>query len=191
MSEIFATNRHLWADWAENLIRSPRFLVYHLAKFQVLGLRFGLHVAFYGRSVIIIIQILTIIIGILHYVQEPLIIAYSLPIKGNTLIFINSYVRTAVIKLRWALFVTYTIIQSITSSKMCSLHLTHPSAHTLGAVGSRRCGARGAVGGSVPCSNVLPQSWTIPAGARFEPTTSGYKSNTLSTRPTTVPRVKL
>ncbi len=28
------------------------------------------------------------------------------------------------------LFVTYTIIQSITSSEMCSLNLTHPSAHT-------------------------------------------------------------
>ncbi len=47
------------------------------------------------------------------------------------------------IKLRWALFVTYTIIQSIMRSEMCSLHLTHPSA--LGAVGSRLCGARGAV----------------------------------------------
>ncbi len=34
------------------------------------------------------------------------------------------------------LFVTYTIIQNITSSEMCSLHLTHPSAHTLGAVGT-------------------------------------------------------
>ncbi len=44
---------------------------------------------------------------------------------------------------------------------MCSLHLTHPS----GAVGSRHCGARGAVGGSVPCSRVSPQSWTIPARA--------------------------
>ncbi len=32
------------------------------------------------------------------------------------------------------LFVTYTIIQSITSSEMRSLYLTHPSAHTLGAV---------------------------------------------------------
>ncbi len=31
-------------------------------------------------------------------------------------------------------FVTYTIIQSITSSEMCSLHLTHPSLHTPGAV---------------------------------------------------------
>ncbi len=49
------------------------------------------------------------------------------------------------IKLRWALFVTYTIIQSITSREICSLHLTHPSAHTLGAVGSRHCGTRGAV----------------------------------------------
>ncbi len=53
------------------------------------------------------------------------------------------------------------------SSEMCSLHLTHPSAHTLGAVGSRHCGAQGAVVGSVPCSNVSPQSWTIPAGAEI------------------------
>ncbi len=46
---------------------------------------------------------------------------------------------------------------------MCSLHLTHPS----GAVGSRLCGARGAVGGSVPCSRVSPKSWTLPARARI------------------------
>ncbi len=39
--------------------------------------------------------------------------------------------------------------------------------HTLGAVGSRHCGAQGAVGGSVPCSRVSPQSWTIPAGAEI------------------------
>ncbi len=50
---------------------------------------------------------------------------------------------------------------------MCSLHLTHPSAHTPGAEGRQRCGARGAVGGSVPCSRVSPQSWTIPAGAEI------------------------
>ncbi len=31
-------------------------------------------------------------------------------------------------------FVTYIIIQSITSSEMCSLYLTHPSTHTLGSV---------------------------------------------------------
>ncbi len=33
-------------------------------------------------------------------------------------------------ELGWALFVTYTIIQSIMRSEMCSLHLTHPSVHT-------------------------------------------------------------
>ncbi len=37
---------------------------------------------------------------------------------------------TIQIKLGWALFVTYTIIQSIMRSEMCSLHLTHPSLHT-------------------------------------------------------------
>ncbi len=72
-----------------------------------------------------------------------------------------------IIKLRWALFVTYTIIQSIMRSEMCSLNLTHPSVHTPGAVGSRHSGSRGAVGGSVPCSRVSPQSWTIPARAEI------------------------
>ncbi len=48
-----------------------------------------------------------------------------------------------IIKLLWALFCH---IQSITSSEMCSLHLTNLSAHTPGAVCSRHCGARGAVG---------------------------------------------
>ncbi len=38
--------------------------------------------------------------------------------------------RSIQIKLGWALFVTYTIIQSIMRSEMCSLHLTHPSVHT-------------------------------------------------------------
>ncbi len=72
----------------------------------------------------------------------------------------NQYNKQIQIKLRWALFVTYTTIQCIMSSEMCSLHLTHPS----GAVGSRLCSVRGAVGGSVPCSRVSPQSWTLPAG---------------------------
>ncbi len=57
------------------------------------------------------------------------------------------------------LFVTYTIIQNITSSEICALHLTHPSEHTPGEVGSQCCGTQGAVGGSVPCSRVSPQSW--------------------------------
>ncbi len=50
-------------------------------------------------------------------------------------------------------------------NEMCSLQW-NPS-NTLGAVGSQHCGARGAVGGSVPCSRVSPQSWTIPAGAEI------------------------
>ncbi len=45
------------------------------------------------------------------------------------------YLQQIQIKLGWALFVTYTIIQSIINiiimrSEMCSLHLTHPSVHT-------------------------------------------------------------
>ncbi len=37
--------------------------------------------------------------------------------------------------------------------EICALHLTHPSAHTPGAVDSHLCcSARGAVGSSVPCS---------------------------------------
>ncbi len=39
---------------------------------------------------------------------------------------------------------------------------THTHTHTWS---SQRCGVRGAVGGSVPCSRVSLQSWTIPAGA--------------------------
>ncbi len=53
---------------------------------------------------------------------------------------------------------------------MFSLHLTHPSAHTLGAVGSQLCSARGAV------VDFLPEPG-------FEPTTLGFKSNALSIRP--------
>ncbi len=41
----------------------------------------------------------------------------------------HSNVQQIQIKLGWALFVTYTIIQSIMRSEMCSLHLTHPSVH--------------------------------------------------------------
>ncbi len=83
--------------------------------------------------------------------------------------------------------IAYTIIQSITSSEMCFLLLTHPSEHTLGAVGSRHCGARGAVG--VRC---LAQGSHLSPGQflpepRFEPTTSGYKSDALSIRDTTAP----
>ncbi len=98
---------------------------------------------------------------------------------------------------------------------VCALHLTHPSAHTQQwdmkkhthththcehppwAVGCQCCGTRGAVGGSVPCSRVSPQSWywewrecwpftpppppppTIPAGPETRTCNlqvTGYKS---------------
>ncbi len=65
----------------------------------------------------------------------------------------------------------------ITSSEMYSLHLTHPKWTHTRSSGQPCYGARGAVGGSVPCS-MTPQSWywrrrerwlftpspTIPAG---------------------------
>ncbi len=73
--------------------------------------------------------------------------------------------------------VTYT---EWTSSEMCSLHLTHPSAHTHGAVAADAavpevpwCLAQGS---HLSRGQFLPEP-------RFEPTTSGYKSDALSIRP--------
>ncbi len=70
---------------AETLIHSSPFLVYQLAKFQVsrpYGL--GCTFSFTGRIIIIIIiKILTITIGILHFVQEPLIKAASSIKRGS------------------------------------------------------------------------------------------------------------
>ncbi len=63
-------------------------------------------------------------------------------------------------------------IEYITSSEMYSLHLTHPKWTHTRSSGQPCYSARGAVGGSVPCSRT-PQSWywrrilpppTIPAG---------------------------
>ncbi len=70
----------------------------------------------------------------------------------------------------WALFVTYTIIQSIMRSEMCSLHLTHPSVHTWS---SAAPGEQSWISCRSRDSN--PQPWV----------TSGFKSNALSIRPTT------
>ncbi len=94
--------------------------------------------------------------------------------------------------------------------RICALHLTHPKCthtavkihthreHTPGAVGSHLCcGARGAVGGSVPCSRA-PQSWYWGWRERctFTPPTYnscqtwdsnsqplGYESDSLTIRP--------
>ncbi len=56
----------------------------------------------------------------------------------------------------WPSMVTHT--QNLCSAFNPS-KCTHSSEHTPGAVGSQCCGARGAVGGLVPCSRVSPQSW--------------------------------
>ncbi len=82
------------------------------------------------------------------------------------------------IKLRWALFVTYTIIQSITSSEMCSLrtHTWSSGQSTLRRPGEQlgvRCLAQGS---HLSRRQFLPEM-------RFDPTTLGYKSNALSIRP--------
>ncbi len=70
--------------------------------------------------------------------------------------------------------VTYTIIQSIMRSEMCSLHLTHPSVHL------EQWAADCAVPGE--------QSWTFCRSRDSNPqpwVTSGFKSNALAIRPTT------
>ncbi len=86
---------------------------------------------------------------------------------------------------------------------ICPLHLTHPSAHSqqwthTWSSGQPYCGARGAVGRSVPCSRVSPQSWywrwrehllfTTPTDNPCRTWESnrqplGYKSNSLTIRP--------
>ncbi len=89
------------------------------------------------------------------------------------------------IKLGWALFVTYTIIQCIMRSEMCSLHLTHPSAHTWssGQPAVQRPGSsRGLpVGAGIRTHNLgLPRvsSPTLyPLGQRLPPL--GHKSHSI------------
>ncbi len=74
------------------------------------------------------------------------------------------------IKLRWALFVTYTIIQSIMRSELCSLHLTHLEQW------------------AADCAAPGEQSWTSCRSQDSKPqpwVTSGFKYNALSIRPMT------
>ncbi len=74
-----------------------------------------------------------------------------------------------IIKLRWALFVTYTIIQSNHQWNVFSAFNPSKCTHTWssGHWAADTAAPGGAVGGSVPCSRVSPQSWTIPAGAEI------------------------
>ncbi len=84
-------------------------------------------------------------------------------------------VHHTIIKLRWALFVTYTIIQSITSSEMCSLHLTHQSVHThLEQWAADTAAPKDQLG--VQClaqGSHLSRGQFLPE-PRFDPTISGY-----------------
>ncbi len=110
-------------------------------------------------------------IGVVDVQIKNLSPAKTLYVKQDTNV-INSF------KLRLALFVTYTIIQSITSNEMCSLHLTHPSAHL------EQWAADNAAPGEQLGVWCLAQGSHLSRGQflpepRFEPTTSGYKSNTL------------
>ncbi len=84
----------------------------------------------------------------------------------------------------------------ITSSEMYSLHLTHPKWTHTRSSGQPCYSARGAVGGSVPCSRT-PQSWywrrrehwlftpptNNPCRITTNPQPLDYKSDSLSIRP--------
>ncbi len=86
----------------------------------------------------------------------------------------------------------------ITSSEMCSLHLTHPKWTHTRSSGQPCYSARGAVGGSVPCSRT-PQSWywrrILPPTNNpcrtwdSNPQPSAYKSDSLSIRPRLPPTI--
>ncbi len=80
-------------------------------------------------------------------------------------------------------FITYTIIQRITSSEMCALHLTHPSAYTPEAWAANSAAPGEQLG--VWClaqGSQLSRGQFLPE-PRFELTTSDYKSDALSIRP--------
>ncbi len=81
------------------------------------------------------------------------------------------------------LFVTYTIIQCIMSSEMCSLHLTHPSGW-VGQPTVRRPGSSWGFGALLKglTSVVDTSCWSQDSNQQHW-VTSGFKSNALSIRP--------
>ncbi len=87
-----------------------------------------------------------------------------------------AYYRFKILRLFFYLSHTQLHREYITSSEMYSLHLTHPKWTHTRSSGQPCYSARGAVGGSVPCSRT-PQSWywrrilprpTIPAGPEIQ-----------------------
>ncbi len=108
-----------------------------------------------------------------HFNLICIIVIFNLFLKYDVnLVYLVIYLRRINWR-RFVLFVTYTIIQSITSSEMCSLHLTHPSTHTWssGQPTLRRPGSSRGFGALL--KGLI---------SRFEPTTSAYKFDTLSIR---------
>ncbi len=59
---------------------------------------------------------------------------------------------------------------------MCALHLTRPSAHTVGAWAADAAAPGEQLGIRMPCSSVSPQSWTIPAEAEIRTHNLGLKA---------------
>ncbi len=76
-----------------------------------------------------------------------------------SMLVVCSFVKWSEVKWRDMLPSMVTHTRNLCSAINPSKVHTHSSEHTTGAVGSHLCcGARGAVGGSVPCSRA-PQSW--------------------------------
>ncbi len=98
-------------------------------------------------------------------------------------------------------FVTYTIIQNITISEICALHLTHPSAHPepmlwrLESSWGFSALLKGHTSvGVLKVERMLiihsPHRRFLPE-PRFEPTNSGYKSDALLIWPRLPPLIKI
>ncbi len=92
-------------------------------------------------------------------------------------VFESAWTRWTEVKMFNYFYLSHTQLyrEYITSSEMYSLHLTHPKWTHTRSSGQPCYSARGAVGGSVPCSRT-PQSWywrrilpppTIPAGSEI------------------------
>ncbi len=108
-----------------------------------------------------------------HKAQEfPHMICFICLYKNSILFFWSDV---------WPSMVTHTqnVCSAFNPSKCTH---THSSEHTPGAMGSQYCGTRGAVGGSVSCSRVSPQS-------RYTGILKGGEDARASLTPPTIPAV--
>ncbi len=84
-----------------------------------------------NNSSLILANTMFLLVEIDRYISLPIFFPIF---KHYTIIGYRFWKKTITEIIYIYFFFTYTIIQSITSSEMCSLYLTHPSAYTLGAV---------------------------------------------------------